>query len=145
MLRFARVAAAALVGLSLAAPAGAEDTILSLDMLKAGFCTIQFNAFLQYKEGTQKYRGGNTDEFYLAEGKKQKGAKYADTGTVAKSEMLAKVHPDVARVAWRFGRWHHVVDYSPFKWMELKRRDDAPVASGVNNYGMELQIVGGAE
>lgn len=56
-----------------------EDTILSLDMLKAGWCTIQFNAFLQEKMETQKLPGGNTDEFYLAEGKKQAGQKYADT------------------------------------------------------------------
>ena len=115
-----------------------EDTILSLDLLKAGFCTIQFNAFLQEKMETQKLPGGNTDEFYLVEGQKQAGQKYADTGTVAKSKMLCDVHPDVAEMAWRFKRWHHHVDYTPFKTMKLERRADLEVAPGVNDFGMRL-------
>ena len=35
-----------------------EDTDLSLNMLKAGWCTVLFNAFLQHKVGTQKVKGG---------------------------------------------------------------------------------------
>src|SRR5215471_16519067 len=35
-----------------------EDTDLSLRLLKAGWCTAQFNAFLQKKIGTQQIRGG---------------------------------------------------------------------------------------
>lgn len=35
-----------------------EDTILSLDMLTAGLCTVQFNAFLQFKATTQTVKGG---------------------------------------------------------------------------------------
>lgn len=115
-----------------------EDTILSLDLLKAGLCTIQFNAFLQEKMETQKLPGGNTDEFYLVEGQKRDGQKYADTGTVAKSKMLCDVHPDVAQMAWRFKRWHHHVDYSPFKAMKLERRADLEVTPGVNDFGMRL-------
>jgi hypothetical protein len=115
-----------------------EDTILSLDMLKAGWCTIQFNAFLQEKMETQKLPGGNTDEFYLAEGKKRDGAKYSDTGTVAKSQMLCAVHPDVSKMAWKFQRWHHHVDYSRFKTQKLIRRTDVEIPKGVNNYGMSL-------
>ena len=115
-----------------------EDTILSLDMLKGGWCTIQFNAFLQEKMETQKLPGGNTDEFYLKEGRKQGGAKYADTGTVAKSKMLCDVHPDVSEMVWKFQRWHHHVDYSRFKTQKLIRRDDVEIVAGVNNYGMTL-------
>lgn len=117
-----------------------EDTILSLDMLKAGWCTVQFNAFLQEKMETQKLPGGNTDEFYLAEGKKQAGEKYADTGTLAKSQMIANVHPDVAKVVRRFKRIHHHVDYGVFE-QRLVRRPDAVVAEGVNDYGMKLVMV----
>ena len=80
-----------------------EDTILSLDVLKDGDCTIQFNAFLQEKLGTQVLGGGNTEEFYDEE------------GTFNKSAMLEAIHPDVAKIVWRFGRWHHHVDYSSFK------------------------------
>lgn len=90
-----------------------EDTILSLDMLKAGWCTVEFYAFLQGKSGTMLVKGGNTDKLY------------AD-GTLEKSRMLARCHPDVARVSWRFSRWHHHVDYAPFKGLKLKRRVDAP-------------------
>ncbi len=45
-----------------------EDTDLSLRALKAGLCTVQFNAFLQEKATTQTMTGGNTDEFYAKEG-----------------------------------------------------------------------------
>ena len=89
-----------------------EDTDLSLVMLKNGWATVQFNAFLQFKMNTQKLAGGNTDAFYASE------------GTLPKSLMLARTHPDVARVVWRFHRWHHHVDYSPFKSMGLIRRPD---------------------
>lgn len=90
-----------------------EDTILSLDMLKAGWCTVQFDAFLQEKLMTQVLGGGNTSEFYSQE------------GTTAKSQMLIDVHPDVSRMCWRFRRVHHWVDYSPFKRNRLVRRDEA--------------------
>lgn len=103
-----------------------EDTDLSLRVLKDGLCTIQFNAFLQGKVTTQRMKGGNTDEFYALE------------GTKAKSQMLADLHPDVAQVVWRFNRWHHHVDYKPFKKNRLIRRNDIDVPQGVNNYGMEL-------
>jgi hypothetical protein len=118
-----------------------EDTILSLDMLKAGWCTVQFNAFLQKKLGTQVIKGGNTAEFYHAEGKVKKGQKYADTGTIAKSEMQVRVHPDVSRMVWKFNRWHHHVDYSPFKNLKLIKKDGLTIPSGANNYGMELRQV----
>ena len=41
-----------------------EDTDLSLQMLKGGWCTVQFNVFLQEKTNTQVLKGGNTDAFY---------------------------------------------------------------------------------
>ncbi len=93
-----------------------EDTILSLDMLKAGWCTVQFNAFLQDKVRTQTLGGGNTAEFYAKE------------GTAPKSEMLKRVHPDVTRLKHRFGREHHFVNYRQFK-QPLHRRPDAEMVS----------------
>jgi hypothetical protein len=103
-----------------------EDTDLSLRVLKDGLCTIQFNAFLQGKVTTQRMKGGNTDEFYALE------------GTKAKSQMLADLHPDVAKVVWRFNRWHHHVDYKPFSKNRLIKRDDVVVSEKINNYGMGL-------
>lgn len=108
-----------------------EDTDLSLRMLKDGWCTVQFNAFLQYKEPTQSIKGGNTDEFYAKE------------GTLAKSRMQVALHPDVSELVWRFGRWHHHVDYRPFKDNMLIRADGLPAPRGVNNYGMRLISLGG--
>ena len=93
-----------------------EDTILSLDQLKAGWCTVQFNAFLQNKARTQMLGGGNTAEFYAKE------------GTAPKSEMLKAVHPDVTRLVWKFNRHHHHVDYKRFK-QPLLRKPDAVMES----------------
>tara|TARA_Y100001938_G_scaffold114142_1_gene156794 strand:- start:753 stop:1058 length:306 start_codon:yes stop_codon:yes gene_type:complete len=96
-------------------------------MLKAGWCTILFNAFLQYKVTTQVIGGGNTAEFY------------AEEGTLPKSEMQVRMHPDVSKLAWRFGRIHHHVDYSPFRKNKLIKRKDLEIQEGVNNYGMSLK------
>jgi len=106
-----------------------EDTDLSIRALKDGYCTVQFNAFLQEKATTQKMRGGNTDEFYALE------------GTLPKSRMLERMHPDVSKVTWRFNRWHHHVDYTPFKKNRLIRRSDITIPEGANNYGMVLKKI----
>jgi hypothetical protein len=103
-----------------------EDVDLSLRVLKAGYCTIQFNAFLQGKIPTQVMQGGNTDAFYAAE------------GTLPKSRMLVNLHPDVAQLVWKFHRWHHHVDYRPFKHNRLIRRPDVEIPDGLNEYGMRL-------
>ena len=103
-----------------------EDTDLSLRVLKDGHCTVQFNAFIQEKAQTQTLKGGNTEEFYAKE------------GTLPKSEMIAKLHPDCAKVVWKFNRWHHHVDYRRFKKNQFIKREDAFIGEGVNNYGMKL-------
>jgi hypothetical protein len=115
-----------------------EDTIISLDMLKAGWCTIQFNAFLQIKMQTQALKGGNTGEFYHKEGQAEQGKKYADTGTLAKSQMQVKVHPDVSKIVYKFSRIHHHVDYTPFKSLALILDDKLEIKKEVDNYGMNL-------
>tara|TARA_R100000541_G_scaffold30953_2_gene39872 strand:+ start:17398 stop:18609 length:1212 start_codon:yes stop_codon:yes gene_type:complete len=102
-----------------------EDTDLSLRVLKDGLCTIQFNAFLCGKVTTQRMRGGNSKEFYDKE------------GTLPKSKMLEDLHPDVSKVVWRFNRWHHSVNYKPFKDNELIRISDKP-ENKINNYSMSL-------
>jgi hypothetical protein len=104
-----------------------EDTDLSLRVLKDGHCTIQFNAFLCGKITTQRMRGGNSADFY------------DDEGTLPKSEMLEKLHPDVAKVVYKFNRWHHHVDYSVFKKNKLKKIIDTSNLEKVNNYGLVLR------
>lgn len=102
-----------------------EDTDLSLRVLKDGNCTIQFNAFLCGKVTTQRMRGGNSKEFYDVE------------GTMAKSKMIVDLHPDVSKIAWKFNRWHHHVDYRPFRDNKFKKIDHT-VYPKVNEYGMKL-------
>lgn len=103
-----------------------EDTDLSLRALKDGLCTVQFNAFLQGKVTTQRMSGGNTSEFYKEE------------GTLNKSQILFDMHPDVVKMVQRFGRWHHHVNYGPFKKNKLQLKTDAVTSAGINNYGMKL-------
>lgn len=84
-----------------------EDVDLCLRVLKDGWATVLFNAVLQGKVTTQQLTGGNTDAFYAAE------------GTLPKTQMLVRRHPDVASVTWRWGRWHHHVDYSRWRGQPL--------------------------
>jgi hypothetical protein len=102
-----------------------EDTDLSLRVLKDGLCTVQFNSFLAGKVTTQKVKGGNTEEFYDAE------------GTMNKSKMLADMHPDVAEVVWKFNRWHHSVDYTGYK-QKLKPLVDFKLLKRVDNLGLKI-------
>ena len=103
-----------------------EDLDLSLRILKGGWCTILFNAFLQEKTSTQYMTGGNTEAFYATE------------GTYPKSKMIVDLHPDVARLAQRWGRVHHYIDYSPFKNTKLIRKPGFDTLTGNNEYGMRL-------
>lgn len=109
-----------------------EDTDLSLRILKDGLCTVLFNAFLADKIRTQVIGGGNTEAFYAAE------------GTMPKSQMIVDLHPDVARLAFKFGRDHHHVDYSVFK-QTLKRKDESEPLPEVDDFGMGLEVLENGE
>lgn len=102
-----------------------EDTDLSLRMLKDKWQTVQFNAFLQYKLTTQTLTGGNTEAFY------------AEEGTLPKSQMLVNMHPDVTKLVKKFGRWHHHVNYLPFKDIPLVKNKDAEIVDD-SIYRMKL-------
>jgi TET-Associated Glycosyltransferase len=110
-----------------------EDTDLSLRMLKDGWCTIQYNAILQWKMETQVIRGGNTAEFYERE------------GTLPKSQMQVKLHPDVSRLVWKFGRWHHEVDYRRFARNRLRLRPDVEIPDEPQEYGLHYERRRGEE
>ena len=112
-----------------------EDTDLSLRVLKDGLCTCQFNFFLQGKAATQTTKGGNTDEFYAVEDQEDRILH----GTSNKSDMLITMgHADVSENVWKYGRWHHYVDYSPFKKNKPIPSKGIKVKNEVNNYGLEL-------
>lgn len=103
-----------------------EDTDLSIRMMKEGWATVQFNAFLQGKVNTQVVKGGNSEAFYDEE------------GTKPKSQMQVDMHPDISEVVWKFNRWHHHVDYSGFKHIRLKRDHEVEIKDGIDNFGMKF-------
>jgi hypothetical protein len=102
-----------------------EDTDLSLRALKDGYCTMLFNAFLVNKETTMRAKGGNTEELYKQTNNRKEFA-----------ESLKEQHPDIVDVVWKFNRWHHDVDYKPFKKNKLIKNKDSTIHNTVNNYGM---------
>lgn len=119
-----------------------EDTILSLDILTNGYCTIQFNHFLQGKAATQTVSGGNTAEFYHAEGgqdkEKWREGRMNAEGTINKSQMLVNAYPEYSELVWKYGRWHHYVDYLPFKKLKLHYKKGTKFSTSINNYNLEL-------
>lgn len=104
-----------------------EDTDLSLRCLKEGWNTILLNAFLIGKRATMCQKGGNTDSIY-------------NTGDNRKefAESLKRQHPDLVKVTRKFNRWHHHVNYKPFKRRRLELKDGIEVKKGINDYGMKL-------
>lgn len=113
-----------------------EDTDLSLRALKDGYCTILFNAFLAGKVTTMRMKGGNTDNVYTDGDDRLKFAK-----------ALEELHPEIVKVTWKFGRWHHQVNYKPFKKNKLIKKEGLMLSGGTNNYGMVLKTfpTGGAD
>lgn len=103
-----------------------EDTDLSIRILKDGWCTVLFNAFICDKITTMTMNGGNTDELYK------------DDGRLKMAQSLVDQHPEIVKVSWKWGRYQHHVDYSFFKKNRLIRKPGIDIKPGVNNYGMKL-------
>lgn len=102
-----------------------DDTDLCLRVLKDGFCTVLFNAFLIEKSVTMTVKGGMTP-YYQADGRLKMA-----------QELQAK-HPDVVKITRKWGRWQHQVDYRPFKANKLRLRPGVVIPEGNNEYGMKL-------
>ena len=94
-----------------------DDTDLCLRVLKAGWVTVQFNAFLIKKAQTMTVRGGMTPH-------------YNGDGRLKMAQELAEKHPDVVTITRKFGRWQHQVNYAPFRNNALRRAEpvDAELA-----------------
>jgi hypothetical protein len=110
-----------------------EDTDLSLRLLKQGHCTLLFRTMLMDKANTvgvknaMPMKGGNTDNVY-------------NTGDhrLAFAQSLKDQHPDEVEVKWKFGRWHHQVDYSNFKGNKLRRKPGITPSKDNDEYEMRL-------
>jgi len=107
-----------------------EDTDLSLRVLKDGWCTVLFLAFLADKQATMTMKGGNTDELYRQDSEFD--------GRLAMAQSLKRQHPKLVKIARRWGRWQHVVNYRPFKSNKLILKEGVEIPQGVDNYGMVL-------
>ncbi len=110
-----------------------EDTDLCLRLLKDGYCTALFNAFLMQKAITagakgNAMKGGNTDNVY-------------NTGDHRRAfaESLKEQHPDCVEVVWKFNRWHHKVDYSIFNGNKPTLIQGVTARADTNEYGMEVR------
>jgi len=110
-----------------------EDTDLSLRLLKKGYSTCLFRTLLMSKGQTAggqnglSMKGGNTDTVYAG-----------GDHRLAFAESLAKQHPDVVKVVWKYHRWHHQVNYAPFKHNTPILHDDVVPTNEPNEYGMFL-------
>lgn len=106
-----------------------EDTRLSLDILKDGYCTILLNAFSAGKAASSAKgwgKGGNTDI-------------YKETnGRLEFVEELQRDHPDVVTLTQKWGRWHHHVDYSSFSHNVLIPKQGLHLTREPNEYGLRL-------
>lgn len=117
-----------------------EDTDLSLRVLKDGHCTLLFRALCMDKVDTvgvrngKAMKGGNTDTVYAS-----------DDHRLAFAQSLQEQHPDVVKVVWKFNRWHHQVDYSPFKSNRPVLRPGVVPTLNDDDYGMRLVRLPDAE
>lgn len=103
-----------------------EDTDLSLRVLKQGYPTVLFYAFLCGKTATMRMHGGNTDDLYQGDGRLQ----------MARS--LQTQHPDCVRITWHWNRWQHLVDYSAFKHNALVLKPGIQLKDEIDEYGMKI-------
>jgi len=110
-----------------------DDTDLCLRVLKDGWCTVLFLAFLALKSTTMTVKGGMTPHYLKT------GEGLEADGRYRMAKELCEKHPDVSRITWKFNRWQHHVDYSSFRYNRLVLRADAQIPRGVNSYGMVLR------
>ena len=109
-----------------------EDTDLSLQCMKGGYCTILLNSFLAGKAATHTMKGGNTTEVYKVGGKEFDN-RYAFAAS------LAKAHPDVCHITTKHGRYHHQVDYSRFQ--KFNKLELKPGCTWPEEYQHKLKLV----
>jgi len=102
-----------------------EDTDLSLRILKDGYVTVLFRAFLIGKRATLTQKGGNESIYKETDNRLQF------------AESLQEQHPELVKVVKRFNRWHHQVNYKHFKDNDLIFKDNINLKNKINNYGMK--------
>lgn len=107
-----------------------EDTDLSLRILKDNMCTMLFIWCYCNKAATMSMKGGNTDSIYAETDNRKEFA-----------ESLKNQHPELVDIVFRFGRWHHEVNYKPFKKNKLIKKEGLEIPNIINEYGMILKKI----
>ena len=107
-----------------------EDTDLSLRVLKAGYCTCLFYAFLCDKARTMTMKGGNTEDLYKLD--------QQEDGRLKMAQSLYRQHPEIVKIVRKWGRWQHLVDYSRFRKNKPILKENSEFSENSNNYGMKL-------
>lgn len=103
-----------------------EDTDLSLRVLKSGLSTILFNCLLIDKTGTGRNDGGNKSIYDETNNRKEF------------TESLIQQHPDVVKMTEKFGRFHHHVNYKPFKNNKMILKENVCYVDENTDYDMKL-------
>lgn len=100
-----------------------EDTIMSIDCLINGFCTVQTPILLKIKQSTRDAKGGNHS---IGKGKDDlKNQVYSDGidyefSSSLKSQLLVAVYPQYCYLKYRVGRIHH--GYNDEAWKSFKQQ-----------------------
>lgn len=138
-----------------------DDTDICLRAMKDGWVTIQFNAFLAWKQPTMQVKGGNTPIYlgaekvaadWLAHCKTCKACTPDESPAVCPegrailerdgrwrmAESLRRQHPDVTVVMRKWNRWQHHVDYRRFKKNPPILRPGIVIPQGIDDYGLEI-------
>ena len=76
------------------------------------------------KVTTLRMKGGNTDTIYNTGDQRR-----------AFAESLQQQHPYIVKVVWKFNRWHHQVNYKPFKVNKLILKENLCIPDVINNVG----------
>ena len=110
-----------------------EDTDLCLQVLSAGLCTVQFNAFCVAKMQTMKMKGGNTDLLYAGDGR------------LTMSRSLERMWPGIVSTTRKFRRPQHAVAYNwgRFDNKLIRKPGFDSIPNEANEFGMEFKRVGG--
>lgn len=106
-----------------------DDTDLCLQVLAAGMCTLQLNAFNVQKIRTMMVKGGNTDDLYQANGR------------LVMAKQLQRAWPRVVTTKRKFGRPQHEVRWGLFKQNHPVLKDQSEWPASMGDYGLKLTQV----
>lgn len=99
-----------------------------------------FNCFLIGKTASMTMKGGNTTEVYKVDSPGGKDTRSGEKFDKRRkfAESIQAQHPDVARIAWKYNRWHHYVNYYKYPQIPILKKG-LNIPKGINEYGLVLK------